>query len=1332
MIPGIARALGKAFVEITKWLDVNRDKLGQIWDQVTGLLGDLWRIGTALASWVGKIIGAGDEVSVIAALIYGIRTGIAALTDATKILAAAFIRVGADIADYLTAPLAGAAKAVSWIVQGLEAAARMRGRMAGAVGNKQDEKAYAEIADALAGYSQKVEGFYSTVSTLGDKAREVASGLTAEIEAGGGALRDLMNEQKSFEAAQSKKKNPYDSMWGSGTPSKVVDEKAVKAAKKALDDFLESQDKLNQKLKEQKELGDRLEMFGLGYDKISEGTKQRIKLVEELTKLEAKSGTEEEQRRVRSLMFQAAELEYLEQENERTIEKLRLDKAEQDSATSKLKTLQEEAAQLRYKVETYGMVKGAVEALELATAQAQIDELSRLGPLTEGQAKLLNILKEQVKARKDIAASSLELGGLEAQTALDKLFDSNKAIKFGEDFKNAFGKVGKAIGGVADAFERMNQRQVKTIKMREEYNKTVAAGKADEKSLEKIRDQELKDSLDGYADMASAAKGFFDEKSKGYKTLEGIEKTFRLMEMAMELKSFATQISNTFALTQAKVAGNQTIAASAVASAGTQIAADQATSATGAVAGTINQAKGDPYTAFFRMAAMAAIMASLGYAVGGGFNKTGSAPVTNTGTGTVFGDSSAQSESIAKSIDLLSDIDEMTMRYSAQMAASLRNIEAALSGVTNLILRDQTGISSGRNFGIQTGLLNRNQGDPVLNGLGMSFLNDALLRLPVLGSLLRGLQGLWGKTEQEISGAGLMASGSLSDLRQGRGFSQYADVKTTRDSWFGLREDVSYSTLVQGLDEDLSRQFGLVFEQLSDAVTNAAVSLDMSSKWVESNLKDVFIDLGKIDLKGLTGEQIKERLSAVFGAAGDTLASAAIPGLEAFQKVGEGYFETLMRVSSGVEQANYELDRLGVAAIRYTDIVEKQGDVSAEIVRQSLLAVEAGSGIADIIEVLTSSASDISEAYTELIAVRRIMQGVGLGSDLSFEMIRAAGGLDSLRDALEAYTEGFFTEAEQNAMKVAALTEEFDRLGLNLPATRDEFKALVTSLNGSGNVDLATRVLLLAGAFNDLAESTEDVTAAAMEQVQGNLDAARDSLISTYEREAGALENVRDKFKELGNSLKDFRGSLLTGELSTLTGTEKMSELRNQFTQVASAALGGDESAISKFQSIAQEFLTFSRSFNASGSQYTSDFQRVLAVTEQLEQMANGRVSVAEQQLVEMKSQVEVLVDINENVITLSQAINTFLEAQQAAIDAGILVPRPTGQSGDSNAALIAEMTALRVEVIALREQQANETSAIIGANYDANAQNAQTVSDATMNAASVNAYVERTGAELV
>lgn len=1339
-IPAIAQGLGNAFVSVMKWVEANREKIGQIWDQVVLLAKDIWDIGGGIGQWLGKLLGAGDQVSLIASGIFGVRLVMAGIVDLSKLLLARIIDIGAGIYDFWMMPINLVVGAVQKLLSLMIGTTTFMSKLSGAIGAQGAADDFKAIATSYENFSKSLSGYHSTAAGLSDKARGQAKALTAEIENGGGAIQDVLDGMVDLKTKARGALGSYDENFNKN-PKGAGDDKADKAAAKAAKEYAHELENLNQKIKEQQELQARLTTFGLGYDKLSEGTKKRIEYETQLADLERNGASQKERDSAAILLVQAKELEGLETINQRKIAALQFDKAAQDAAAMKLKSLTEEAVALEYKAETYGKAKGAVEAMELAADQARLAELNAMPIQTEHQIKMVKLLESQLVARERIAVAAGKLGEMEAMTDLNKQLDSMKAVKFGKDFADAFGKAGKAIGGVVDAFERMNQRQAKTNKLQEAYAKT---GVKNANVEEKIRDQQLKDELDTYADMASAAKGFFDEKSKGYKVMEAAERGFRLMELALEMKSFALKIGNTLGLTTAKIAGDQAISTSAVAAAGVQVGADQATAASGAVSGVVNQAKGDPYTAFPRMAAMAAIMAALGFAVGAFGGSKGSAPPpTATGKGTVFGDSEATSKSLSNSIEFLADIDSMTMKYSAQMARSLLNIEASLGSVANLVLRDQTGVTSGGNFGIQTGTLGKYQGDPALNGIGLGFLNKAVLNLPVLGTIIGKLQSLWGSTKQEIIGAGVYIDGSLSQLRNGQGFSQYADVKTTKRRYGGLKKDESYSTFVEDLDSGLARQFGMVLDQMADAVATAGEALGVSTSLIETRLNAFVLNIGRIDLRGLNGEQIQEKLEAVFGAAGDSIAKAVIPGMEDFQKVGEGYLETVIRVSSSMEQAAYELDKLGITAIGVRDVVNKQGDISAEIVRQSIMMVEAGSGVGEIMQVLTGNASDLATAYSELTSARRALNDVGLGNDVTFELIRAAGGLGELRDALEAYTEGFFSDAEQRAMKVGQMSDEFQRLGLVMPATKDAFRSMVESLKAGGNDSLAIKVMMLAESFSDMSDLLASDT-----QV---LNDARNALSEAYERESGALKETKERFLDFVSSLQDFRGSLLTGELSTLSDSDKLSILSDRLSSTAASAMGGDEKAMGAFESVAQEFLTFSREYNASGAQYTADFQRVMDMTLQLESMAQGRATVAEQQLEQMTLQVGALITINESVLSVAQAIAALQGVDGSHANGLAYVPYDgytaelhegervltaaesraynmdwSSYGSGGNAALVEEIKALRGEVAQLREQQSNETAALIGSNYDASERNAQAVVEGTKDAVSTGTYTER------
>ena len=250
---------------------------------------------------------------------------------------------------------------------------------------------------------------------------------------------------------------------------------------------------------------------------------------------------------------------------------------------------------------------------------------------------------------------------------------------------DAFGTVGGAIGGITVEITRFASAQAAAAKRvadaEREFGKTsfqYADARAAQASAE----------INHYGNLAFAAKGFFEEGSDGYKAMLAAEKVFRAFELAIAIKNAAVKIGLIGAQTAAKVTSDTAMAASDTARAGVEQGNSIITTGIKAVEAVVNAIRSLPFPLNIAAGAVTAgVIASLGVAIYGAFGGSAKPPVTNDGTGTVFGDSTAKSESLAKSIDHLREVDTLTMRYSAAMLASLKNIEANIGGLTNLIIR---------------------------------------------------------------------------------------------------------------------------------------------------------------------------------------------------------------------------------------------------------------------------------------------------------------------------------------------------------------------------------------------------------------------------------------------------------------------------------------------------------------------------------------------------------------------------------------------------------------------------------------------------------------------
>ncbi|MCZ4340187.1 phage tail length tape measure family protein [Sphingomonadaceae bacterium G21617-S1] len=728
--------------------------------------------------------------------------------------------------------------------------------------------------------------------------------------------------------------------------------------------------------------------------------------------------------------------------------------AESSAATDDIARMQQELALI-----------GATNR-ERAIALAQYDAEQKLkampGVSAEDASAYVAAMTARAAATEDLqAATDNYNASLSFQADLLDVIDQN-AQNAARGMASAFGDAGRAIGdivtamsGYAAAQERLAVDKAEQIKKANGDAKRLA-------ELEQLYAAKSATAQIGYyGDITSAAKGFFSEKSDAYKALETAEKAFRAIEFAMSVKAMIQGAAET----AAKVAQHG-VAASA---AGVEAMAVTAASVP------------FPFN-LGAMGVMAAALAALGIAVAFSGGGGGSKPTYNDGTGTVFGDTDAKSDSIKRSLDLLADIDTAMLVYSRQMAASLKNIESQIGGVTNLVLRNGLDNVEGK-LGVQTGFNSALPGF-VANPTAMAAAIGGIVagpigavvgalasKLPVIGDILGGISSivhsLFG-SKTTVIGSGIYGGpqtlGNIDDL--GFAGQTFADIKKTK-KFFGVSTSKKYSTQYGDLDDGISQQFGLLLTSFGDAIRLAAGPLGLDLDDISAKLDSFVVDIGKIDLKDLSGEEIQEKLEAVFGAQADKMAQFAIGGLEQFQKVGEGYFETLVRVASTVEVVTSSLQMLGLSA-------------------QSL-GVDVSMSIAGLFD----SVSDYSSAAT-------------------------------------AYFETYYSEAEQVAARTSQLGKVFDSLGIAMPDSIASFRALVEAQDLTTDAGQRTyaSLLQLAPAFAEIVSSGQNAASAAailrerqdlekqILQLQGDTAALR-------QRELDALDPSNRALQERIYALQD-------------------------------------------------------------------------------------------------------------------------------------------------------------------------------------------------------------------
>jgi hypothetical protein len=682
--------------------------------------------------------------------------------------------------------------------------------------------------------------------------------------------------------------------------------------------------------------------------------------------------------------------------------------------------------------------------------------------------KVLQAYNDYVKAMNENAdAKALQSSkGFETlRDAIGSAFDVNKIESFGQAMSTTFGNAGAALGSLIDSFTLYDQqqrdneaaRQVASIQYKNDADKLAAAQSA-------ITMKQQREQLGYYANVAGAAKGFFKENTAGYKVMQGAEKAFRAYEMAMAVSSMVqksgllTAFTGLFVASKAtQTAAEGTATGASVAMAGTQATAWGVTAVIKAIASM-------PYPMNLVAGAVTlAAVVALGAAVAGSLGGGGSAAVNMNsaeerqkvqGTGTVLGDSTAKSESIANSLEIMQKNSDLELDYQNSMLSALQNIASALGGAAKGILQT-TGITGGSAFGTVA------SSDKAF--IGASHTKD-------------------------ITDSGVQFSGTFGQLRSGTGTGrQYEDVYTTSDGgmfrsgW--SRTDTNY----KALSAEAMKPFSLIFDNMGDLLVDAGSKLGRDSTSLTNAINNISVDFA-VSLRGLTGQDLTDALNAGVSVAFDKVTTQLFPTIQQFQKMGEGLGETLVRVASDVQ---------GVDSV-FTSMGKSLAGMSLEA-KENL--VEAAGGL----EKFASSAkSFMQNFYSEdeqraaaKAKLNPILAQYGLtteGADAQKIFRDYIVGLDtSVAAQAEAYTalmslqQAFFDATDAAASQRKDLQDQWDELTM----TSAQLQEKALQAYDPSNRALAKQVALQ----RELKESTESASDALKSTVE-RLSATKDSALA--------------------------------------------------------------------------------------------------------------------------------------------------------------------------------------------------------------------------------------------
>ncbi|MCK9570056.1 hypothetical protein M0R72_14025 [Candidatus Pacearchaeota archaeon] len=491
-----------------------------------------------------------------------------------------------------------------------------------------------------------------------------------------------------------------------------------------------------------------------------------------------------------------------------------------------------------------------------------------------------------------------------------------------------------------------------------------------EEKLATSRLQNIQDGLYNISSMFESLSSLYDEDSKERKKLHDASIAFSLAEKA--------------ALTA------ETIVA--------------------AVKAIATQGSGDPYSAFVRVAAMAASMAGLLASAGILFNPQadaggGQSPAMGNSTllGAAYG---TGSESVLNTLEMLDRTYTMTDTRLSRIHDELKSLNTNISGLVANLIRTNS-IPGASDFGIDTNTvapawqelwgIGGSHLPSTIAGMGGDMLfavSHELFNLLGKGMLAenisRVLNDIVGGGQEVSQGASgvWLGGGRLSDVIGGGGMDakSYMDIvrRTSTEFWRG--DSFDYETHYKELDTSVSRMFDLVYTSLGKTLVELAGQFGTDT---QAAMNYIFEET-KINLKDMTGEEINRALQEHISAVGDTAAESLFGQIIGqYQKLNEGMLETAVRL------------------------------VSEKNIVQSILEMT-------------------GRAFTGTIS-----QAIKFSQTL----VEIAGGMDKLTSSFETYYQAFYTDEQKQNLLRRQLSGAMSELGYALPGDRVGYKNLVESID---------------------------------------------------------------------------------------------------------------------------------------------------------------------------------------------------------------------------------------------------------------------------------------------
>jgi hypothetical protein len=268
----------------------------------------------------------------------------------------------------------------------------------------------------------------------------------------------------------------------------------------------------------------------------------------------------------------------------------------------------------------------------------------------------------------------------------------------------------------------------------------------------------------------------------------------------------------------------------------------------------------------------------------------------------------------------------------------------------------------------------------------------------------------------------------------------------------------SDKTTKTALGSDFTDPLAQGVNAVRDQVKAYAAALNIPVDALESYTQTI-----KFSTKDLKPEQIQAELEKALGAFTDGLADTLAGSVDPFKAAGETTTQTLQRLGESLN------------------------------------------GVNPIIESLGLSLFDVSAA----------------GGDAASKLVTLFGGLDGLASSAATFYGAFYSEAERAGKATEAVTKALADVGVAMPATKEEFRALVEAqdLTTESGREAFAALLQVSGAFSDLQAGAEETAIAATEAAEALSKELSSAIASTADKFRNPEQRTANAYAGISASL---------------------------------------------------------------------------------------------------------------------------------------------------------------------------------------------------------------------